>query len=100
MGGQHLWDEYAGNTDAVQIYDPKRNVWTAGASLPAPRGHIADSTFALGSRIIVVGGASNGVPALADMIAFDPASRKWSTIGTLPAARRAPVARAVGGRIF
>ncbi len=100
IGGQHLWDEDSGNTDAVQIFDPKRNAWTAGPSLPAPRGHIADSTFVLGNRIIVVGGASNGMPALDDMIAYDMASRKWSTLGTLPAGRRAPVARAIGGRVL
>jgi N-acetylneuraminic acid mutarotase len=100
IGGQHLWDEDSGNTAAVQVYDSASHAWSIAATLPAPRGHIADSTFVLNNRIVIVGGASNGVPALNDVICYMPGRRGWMTLGTFPEARRAPVARAVGGRLI
>jgi N-acetylneuraminic acid mutarotase len=100
IGGQHLWNEDSGNVDLVQVYNPHKDVWANAAPLPEPRGHIADSTFVVGGKIVVAGGATNGTPALSDVIVYRPSKNTWSGLSSFPAARRAPVARNVGSKII
>lgn len=100
IGGQHLWNEDTQNVNTVQIFDPATNQWTMGAPLPVGRGHIADSTFVMNNQIIVVGGAANGIPALRDVLDYDPVQNTWTKISSIPFGRRAPVARAINGKII
>lgn len=100
IGGQHLWNEDTQNVDLVQVYNPHTDTWANAASLPMPRGHIADSTFVVGGKIVVAGGATNGTPALADVLVFRPSKNTWSALTSFPAGRRAPVARNVGSKII
>ncbi|HEX4794800.1 MAG TPA: kelch repeat-containing protein [Humisphaera sp.] len=100
IGGQHLWDEDSGNVDLVQVYNPRTGTWTQATPLPAPRGHVADSTFISNGKIVVAGGATNGIPALSDVIVYRPSTDSWTGLSFFPAGRRAPVARAIGGKII
>jgi N-acetylneuraminic acid mutarotase len=99
IGGQHLWNEDTDNVSAVQVYNPRTNTWKLAAPLPTGRGHIADSTFVFRGRIVVIGGAANGDPALADVLDYRPATNTWSLLTEIPAPRRAPVAVAVGNKL-
>jgi len=100
IGGQHLWNEDTQNVDNVQVYNTHKDTWVDAAPLPEPRGHIADSTFVVGGKIVVAGGATNGIPALSDVIVFRPSKHTWTGLTSFPAGRRAPVARAIGGKII
>jgi hypothetical protein len=99
IGGQRGRDEAAGNQRQVDVYDPTTDTWSRAADLPAPRGHIASSTFVVAGRIVVMGGSVDGGccgRASADVIAYEPAADAWVTLPPLPAARKTTVAAVVG----
>jgi len=100
IGGQHLWNEDTQNVDNVQVYNPTTDAWTQAPPLPTGRGHISDSTFAYRGRIIVIGGAENGTPALSDVLEYNVAKHAWSLLSNFPASRRAPVAAAVANSLI
>ncbi|ABS64387.1 Kelch repeat protein [Parvibaculum lavamentivorans DS-1] len=81
----------------VLVYDPGSNRWSAtGEAMPAPR--VAAATVAVGDRIYVIGGLSNGV-ATARVDIFDTASGRWQSGPQLPEARSGHVAALVGGKL-
>jgi N-acetylneuraminic acid mutarotase len=102
IGGQHGRFEASANQQQVDVYNPATDSWSQAAPLPEPRGHISSSTFTLSNQIVVVGGTvnggSNGNPTGA-VTAYDPASNIWIDLPTLPAARKSPVAGAIGAEI-
>jgi N-acetylneuraminic acid mutarotase len=100
IGGQHMWNEDTQNVDNVQVFNPRTDTWTQAPALPTGRGHISDSTFVYHGRIIVIGGAENGTPALSEVLEYNVARRAWSLLGNFPASRRAPVAAAVGNKLI
>jgi N-acetylneuraminic acid mutarotase len=99
IGGQHGFDEAAGNQAEVDAYDPATDTWTTAAPLPSPRGHVHTSTFDLNGGIIIVGGETNGPSVLADVTEYDQHTNTWVALPPLPQARQAAVAQEVGGRI-
>lgn len=64
-------------TDAVWIYDPRKDAWRKGPPLPSPRANAA-AAFA-GDRIVVVGGRDSAGGLLADALYLDPVDRQWKT---------------------
>ena len=46
MGEQRLYDEYHGNYDVVEEYDPATDAWTRMAPLPKAIGHTTPGVFA------------------------------------------------------
>jgi N-acetylneuraminic acid mutarotase len=100
IGGQHALDEGAGNQAEVDAYDPSTDTWTAVAPLPIPRGHVHTSTFVLGSRIVIVGGETNGGRDLADVTEYDPTADNWVALTPLPETRQAASAQQIAGQII
>ena len=99
VGGQRLGDEEAGNQRFVHAYNPVLNGWRRVADLPRPLGHISAATFAHGGRIVVVMGVTAGRAKTSDVVAYDPASDRWSSLKNMPGGRSATVAGVVGGEI-
>jgi hypothetical protein len=75
-------------------------VWTALASLPRARSHIAASTFVMNGRIIVVGGETAHGVGIPDVTAYDPVANTWSELSPLPSERQSPVAGVINGTIY
>ena len=75
------------NTSVVEVYDPARNVWTTGASLPTPRDHLATATVA--GKVYAIGGRIDGDYSrnLAVVERYDPPTDRWTRVSNLPTAR-------------
>lgn len=101
IGGQKGYDGNATLQSSVNVYDPSTARWSTAASLPAPRSHIICSTFVLNGRIVAIGGDvySPGNRS-ADVLAYNPSANVWSKVSSLPSARLAAVAGAIGGKIY
>lgn len=101
IGGQHGRDETTQNLRDVHRYDPATNKWTAVASLPFPRSHFGASTTVTASgKIIIVGGVTNGRAPLTNVTQYDPATNRWTDLFSTPEARKAPVARVIGNKLY
>src|SRR5436190_9191377 len=81
------------------MYEPATNLWTKVTSMPSQRSHIAASTFVRNGLICVVGGATNALITLADVIMYNPATNQWLNSTPLPYPRRSPVAADISGRL-
>jgi N-acetylneuraminic acid mutarotase len=99
VGGQHNLDENTGNDDAVHAFDVTTGKWSAVASLPRPTSHTHNATFSDGTKLISVGGSTDGVASLTDVIAYDPAANAWKSIGQLPLPLSATTADLLVGAI-
>ncbi|KAL7942081.1 hypothetical protein V8C42DRAFT_333536 [Trichoderma barbatum] len=77
------WD----TTTLVQLYDIKRNTWSAGAPLPIMMNH--PNAVAVGGKIYVLGGltpASDGAwRAVPDSWVYDPDKDSWKLLEPMPA---------------
>lgn len=101
VGGQKGHDGALVTQASVDRYDPARNEWTAVKSLPFARGHVANSTFVLGGRIVVAGGETAHTVGTADVVAYDPDRDEWAPLTALPSARISGVAAPLGpGFVF
>jgi hypothetical protein len=87
-------------TDAIYIYSPGTDSWTAGAVMPVARyGH----TSAAGpdGRIYVFGGYDTAGQPLTSVYAFDPAADTWASVASMPTGRILPAAAlAANDRIY
>lgn len=99
IGGQHLWNEDHPVSE-VDRYDPTTNRWKAVASLLRPRSHMSASTFVINNRIMVIGGATNGLTSMSDVDTYNPATNKWLHFSNLPSPRLTPVAGFADGTII
>ena len=86
IGGQHLWNEDHPIREVDQ-YDPATDTWKKVKSMPKPLSHISASTFAIGGRIMVIGGATTGFNSVTDVNTYNPATNKWSHFSNLPSPR-------------
>jgi hypothetical protein len=94
--------------DDVYCYNPASATWTAVASMPITLSHNAQSTFALGSRIIVLGGQSGTNGPTPNVYAYTPGAGpgcsqgSWSSLTPLPKKRTAGVAQPIdiGGTTY
>lgn len=100
IAGQHDHDGRLTTQSDVHAYDPKRDSWSKVADLPLPLSHIADSSFALGGRLIVVGGEIDHLKPVATIFAYDPNRDAWSELSQLPVARMSTVADTIGGKLI
>jgi N-acetylneuraminic acid mutarotase len=100
IGGQ-TGNESALTTHAdVYRYDPGLDRWETMHALPFARGHIANSTFVMDGRVVVVGGETAHVQPTSDVSAYDPATDRWSTLTPLPERRSSAVAALVSGNKY
>jgi N-acetylneuraminic acid mutarotase len=99
LGG---WSTNSGETwDAVQIYDPAADKWSAGPKLPVGVNHAGAA--AVGGKLYVVGGFLGPFrqrEPTANVWAFDPPTGKWEARAPLPAPRGALVVGAIGDKIY
>ena len=100
VGGQHLGDEWRGNSARVHAYDAIADAWRAVASMPAPCGHVAASVVEWTGRMVVIGGLGAAAVQLSDVIEYDPLTDRWSALPSLPAPRQSPVAGSVANRLI
>jgi N-acetylneuraminic acid mutarotase len=100
IGGQQNQDAAEVPQAAVEVYDPATHAWSAAASLPFGRSHIAGATVVMNGRIVVLGGETNYNVVVGDVVAYDPAANKWSAMTNLPATRNSGVAAFIGGELI
>jgi N-acetylneuraminic acid mutarotase len=86
----------------VDRYDPSTNTWTVVAPLPPYAGmsHIGNSVVVYNGKIIVVGGEITHKVPQTDVVAYDPVTNTWSSLGTLPAARSTALVGVVNGQLI
>lgn len=105
IGGQLRHDTDPVDLDAVDVYDPARDAWTAVASLPAPRSHFEAATFVQDGKIVIVGGRDNtrmypvSRAGLANVSRYDPEVDRWTELPTLPLWLESTCARSIGDRL-
>lgn len=85
--------------DAMFIYDIGSDIWTAGPTMPEPRGAHAVAVTD-GGRLHVVGGITTGHGLSAQHMVFDIASGTWSMAEPMPAPREHLGATYHNGRIY
>jgi N-acetylneuraminic acid mutarotase len=100
IAGQHGHDARLTTQADVHAYDPNANTWQHVADLPLPLSHIADSSFALDGRLVVVGGEIDHLEAVTNVFTYDPQEEMWSELTSLPDTRRSAVVDSIGGAII
>ena len=87
---------------ATERYDPAADRWETITAPPYPLSHNEGSTFAYGGRIVTIGGRalSAGRENQDDVMAFAPASGRWSHLGHIPRRLLGAVAFAHGDAAF
>ena len=100
VAGQHGHDNRLITQADVHAYDPGTDSWRQVASLPLPLSHIANSSFALDGRLVVVGGEVDHFEAVPNVFAYDPGEDVWLELTSLPLARVSTVADVVSGTII
>ena len=109
MNNPHnMWTDAAGKlvyqtewwSNRLDVWDPGTSAWTAAASLPSARSHIAAATFSLGGRIISIGGETSFGTSTAQVIAYNPVSNSWAQLSPLPVARNSGAGGAVNGTLY
>lgn len=102
IGGCFTHDPVPIDVALVHRYDPATDTWTRVATLPDARSHIEPGTFVHGGRIYIAGGRSvpGGKPSVDEILSYDPGTDTWSFAFTMPRGLLAPVAEALGDRVF
>jgi hypothetical protein len=67
-----------------EIYNPAKNTWTTGASIPTAR--FVPASAVANNILYVIGGTSDGTTPLSVVEAYDPVTNAWSTKASLPTA--------------
>jgi len=86
---------------AVEVYDPKTDSWSTGASLPERRS--TGSSALVKGKIYLIGGNANvwwEVTPTAAIAIYDPKNDKWSTGAAMPTPRAGLGVAAVAGLIY
>ncbi|MFI5302436.1 MAG: glycosyl hydrolase, partial [Polyangiales bacterium] len=99
VGGRHGWDEAGGNQATLSIFDTDGGTWSAGPDLALARSEIGGATFAVDSRLVVIGGSQNGVHPVDQVSVYDSSGGVWSSLPPLPSPRKGAVAARIGPRI-
>lgn len=101
IGGEFGHDKFHIQQNLVDSYDPATDTWTRLASIPQARSHNESSTYvAPNGHIISAGGQIDNYKQTADVIDYDPATKKWTTIGKLPKPLMGPVVQQIGNKII
>ncbi len=100
IGGQFGENEFSGNSELVQRYDPTNDTWTQVADLPLAIGHISASTFTANGRIFVVTGVTQDSTSTDTIFMYDPTTDTWTALPPAPAAAQSPISVQIDGRIY
>jgi N-acetylneuraminic acid mutarotase len=85
-------------TDKLFIYDPQKNEWQEGKSLPTPIG--AASTEFVNGILYIIGGVNASQVPVNTNFAYDPKSNTWSIKSPMPTPRHHLQTATVDGKIF
>jgi Kelch motif len=91
------FDANGNGVSTNQIYDPRAQSWTTGASMPTPR---SPGMVTVNGLIYAIGGATSVNAPTAAVEVYNPATDSWSTGVPLPAAPVAFAAVVVNGTIY
>jgi N-acetylneuraminic acid mutarotase len=86
-------------TDKVFIYEPQKNQWQEGKSLPSSIGAALNAQFINGILYVVGGLNSSHVPVNTNY-AYDPKTDTWSTKAPMPTARQHLQTAVIDGKLF
>lgn len=86
-------------TDKLLIYDPQKNEWQEGRSLPSPIGGAKNAEF-INGILYVVGGLNSSHIPLNTNYAYDPKSNTWSTKSPMPTARHHLQTAVIDGKLY
>ncbi|GEM_PF-358006 len=96
IGGQYDHDGSGLDLASVYSYDPNTDTWATETPLPGVNSHFEPGTFVSNGKIICVGGE-----ILSDaVLEYDPITKIWTQISTLPIALRAPAANIINGKLI
>lgn len=85
VGGQTGHNETLTTQATVEVYDPEVGDWQEVAPLPHGLGHITNSTFAVGGKIVVVGGETSAYGSYTDEVwVYDPGTDRWTSSTPFP----------------
>ncbi len=87
----------AGDTDAVEMYDPNFDTWQVLP--PRPIAARDAGAASLDGKLYVAGGCSGDKP-VADVHVFDPAAQRWQQGPSLPQPNCGLALIAAGGRLY
>lgn len=87
-------------TNALEIYDPVTNTWTAGPSMPVATGDAA--TAVVGGKLYVVGGCGPcSGPGFTTVQVYDPVTSTWdSSRAPRPVGAYGAAAAGAGGALY
>jgi N-acetylneuraminic acid mutarotase len=85
-------------TAEVGIYDPDRDVWSAGADMPVPRGGAVAG--AIDGYIYVVGGSNPEIPNSDLVHRYHPAADSWQQMASLPVEVDFATAAVLNGSLY
>ena len=89
-------------SDAVEVYDPRRDLWQRTLSLPVPLHHAAAVT--VGRRLFVIGGFKPGLASVWNPVAtvfeYLAGENRWVARKSMPTARGALAAVVHEGKIY
>ena len=86
-------------TDKLFIYDPVKNVWKQGRSLPSPIGAALNAQF-IDGILYVVGGLNASHLPVNTNYAYDPKTNTWTTKAPMPTARQHLQTAVVDGKLY
>lgn len=86
-------------TDKVFVYDPTKNHWQEGKSLPSQIGGALNAQFIDGILYVVGGLNASHVPVNTNY-AYDPAADRWTTKEPMPTARHHLQTAVVDGKLY
>lgn|GEM_PF-1481427 len=99
IGGQYNHDGPRSEAAQVDIYDPATNTWSDGVNLPSPISHHEPGTFVHNGKIILVSGGFEGT-GNQNILQFNPATNRWSTLGQLPLVLFSATAKIIGNQLI
>lgn len=86
----------------IYIYDPVKNTWTLGPTIPTARRRGSAGVVIYNNKIYMVGGIINGHNSghVKWMDEYDPATNTWAILPDAPRARDHFHAVVVGGKVY
>lgn len=101
IGGQHFHNEWTGNVDVTEVYNPAVNSWSTLSPLPKPLGHIGPSVASWGANsLFVVGGVSNKPDRdQINLLHYDIENDRWTVLSSMTSFA-SQVAGVIGDRLI
>ncbi|MDX6229389.1 MAG: large repetitive protein [Frankiales bacterium] len=92
----------ASHLRSLYVYDPATNAWSAGPALPAAYPAVENpAVVPYNGKLYVFGGSTAAFSgAVASAAVFDPSSRVWTMLASMPIGLGGAAAEAIGSTIY